>query len=65
VVPAVLEHPDPEHRTIQGLGSTKPNTSSPNSTPSPDVQADERWCKISMVSAFYIVMRGFAFDVRD
>jgi len=46
LVPAVLDHPDPEQRTIQGLASTKPNTASPSSTPSPDVQADERWCKI-------------------
>jgi len=44
---------------------SNPTSSDSTNSNSADVQPDERWRKISMVSAFYIVMGGFAFDVRD
>jgi hypothetical protein len=52
------------------LESILPNPTSSNSTPQPNptpkqVQPDELWSKISMVSAFYIQMGGFAYDVSD
>ncbi|KAF8252081.1 hypothetical protein K440DRAFT_595092, partial [Wilcoxina mikolae CBS 423.85] len=44
--------------------ATPTDTTPAGATPSA-VQPDERWCKISLVSAFYIVMGGFAYDVKD
>jgi hypothetical protein len=44
---------------------TSSDSTMPSNSNSADVQPDERWRNISMVSAFYIVMGGFAFDVHD
>jgi len=44
---------------------SNPTSSDSTNSNSADVQLDERWREISMVSAFYIVMGGFAFDVHD
>jgi len=43
-----------------------PPKNTPPLGPTPHgVQPDERWCQISMVAAFYIVMGGFAYDISD
>jgi len=47
--------------------STQMNPTLPNSTTlsNPASPGKELWCQISMVSAFYIVMGGFAYDTSE
>ncbi|KAF8535523.1 hypothetical protein BDD12DRAFT_751767 [Trichophaea hybrida] len=54
-------------KTLGGHPERHKTQDTPLEGTSPDstVTRDERWCNISMVSAFYIVMGGFAYNVSD
>lgn len=59
--PDVPSEPEPEHETSESTPQHEPNESVPGYEPT----QPRRWSDITMVSAFYIVMGGFAYDVTD